>query len=309
LPEDLQRVLVTGASGFIGRACLPRLSAHGFELHAVSSKARANDAITQWHRYDLLDPAQCRSAVAAIRPTHLLHLAWIATPGRFWTSPDNTQWLDAGTALAEAFFDHGGTRAVGVGTCAEYAQTNDNCSEDMTPLAPESMYGRSKLALSQALFAAAKKHGGSAAWARLFLPYGPGEAPDRLIPAVIRALLARQPVDCTAGTQVRDPVFVDDIADALTALLASPAQGAYNVGGGKALSLREIVDAIVKQLGHEELVRFGARQPPLNDPQRTVADVSRIARDVGWEPRVDLDTGIARSIAYWRERSGAKESQ
>ena len=306
MAADDRRVLVTGASGFIGRACVPRLASLGFEVHAVSSRERANEDRVRWHRYDLLDAAQCVAAVEAIRPTHLLHLAWIAMPGRFWARPANTRWLNAGVALVDAFFDRGGKRAVGVGTCAEYGPSNEDCREDATPLAPESIYGRAKLDLSRALFAAAERHGGTAAWARLFLPYGPGEAPERLIPAVIRALLKHERVDCTTGTQVRDPVFVDDIADALAALIESAAHGAYNIGGGRAVTLREIVATIVKQLGHEDLVHFGARQPPLNDPARTTADVSKIARDIGWKPATDLDTGVARSIAYWRSRPHAE---
>src|SRR3954462_2488130 len=136
MAADVRRVLVTGASGFIGRACVPRLASRGFEVHAVSSSERASDVHTRWHRHDLLDPSQCRDAIDAVRPTHLLHLAWIATPGRFWSSPDNTQWLASGKALIDAFFALGGKRAVGVGTCAEYAETSDDCREDVTPLAP-----------------------------------------------------------------------------------------------------------------------------------------------------------------------------
>lgn len=304
-----RRVLVTGASGFIGGACLPRLVERGFEVHAVSSKPHAADARVQWHRHDLLNGAQCTDAVQAIRPTHLLHVAWIAMPGRFWASPDNTRWLEAGVTLVNAFFASGGKRAVGVGTCAEYAPSGEDCREDVTPLAPESVYGRCKHELSHAFSAAAEAHEGSAAWARLFLPYGPGEASERLIPSVIRGLLAREAIDCTAGTQVRDPVFVDDIAEALVTLVDGNAQGAFNVGSGNAVTLREIVSAIVSQLGHGELVRFGARAAPLNDPQRTVADISKITRETGWKPAVDLDQGIARSIAYWRERLAPRGTQ
>jgi len=100
------RVLVTGATGFIGAACLPRLHARGYSVHAVSSQAQPAgfDSAFTWHQYDLLDAVACREAVAAVRPTHLLHLAWIATPGVFWSSPDNLRWLTAGIALIDEFF-------------------------------------------------------------------------------------------------------------------------------------------------------------------------------------------------------------
>src|SRR5229473_1316941 len=102
--RERRRVLVTGARGFIGRRCLPRLAALGFETHAVSSAPIEGDGAT-WHRCDLLDGAACEALVRRLRPTHLLHLAWIAQPGIFWTSPLNMAWLAAGVRLVDAFYE------------------------------------------------------------------------------------------------------------------------------------------------------------------------------------------------------------
>jgi nucleoside-diphosphate-sugar epimerase len=260
----------------------------------------------RWHRYDLLDPVQCSGAIAAIQPTHLLHLAWIATPGQFWGSALNLQWLASSVSLFDAFYAHGGKRALGVGTCAEYAWVTNDYSEETTPLTPDTVYGRCKHALDVALSAAASVHGGSAAWARLFFPYGPGEPPQRLIPSVIRGLLRDEPVECTAGTQVRDFVFVDDVADALVAVLEAEACGAFNVGSGRPATLRDVVAVIVGQLGRADLVQFGARTPPAGDPPRVVADITKLQRETSWHPQVSIETGIARTIAYWREQLAVK---
>lgn len=299
-----KKVMVTGASGFIGSRCLPLLAAAGFDVHAVTSRsgAIATDTRVSWHRCDLLDPVACAEAVETIGPTHLLHLAWIATPREFWSSAANLRWLASGVALIDEFYRRGGKRAVGVGTCAEYAWETTDCNETSTALKPDTVYGRCKLALGLAFEAAAAIHAGSAAWARLFFPYGPGESAERFIPTVIRGLLRGEFVNCTHGRQIRDFVFVDDVAAALTALLDSPASGAFNVGSGIPMTLRDVVAIITARLGRAELVRFGARQPPASDPERVVSNIEKLKQQVGWRPAVGIEAGIDRSIAAWRER-------
>jgi len=302
-----KRVLITGASGFIGAACLSRLQAAGYAIDAVTSRpvpARASAGVN-WHQYDLLDPDQCAVAVAAARPTHLLHLAWIATPGEFWSNAKNLAWLSGATALFEAFYRLGGKRAVGVGTCAEYAWSTTPYREDGTAAAPVTIYGQCKRAAALVLEAACSVHGGTAAWARLFFPYGPGEPEQRLLPYVIRAFLRREAASCTDGRQSRDFVFVDDVADALVALLDGTATGTYNIGSGRAITLRDVVGCIAEKLDGTSLIRYGARAAPAGDPPYVVADISKIMHATGWRPKVDIDHGIDASITYWKARETA----
>jgi nucleoside-diphosphate-sugar epimerase len=116
----MMRVLITGPSGFIGTHCLRRLLAGDCEIHAVNRAGAGEraDRVT-WHGADLRDAAQAAALVVKVRPTHLLHCAWVATPRVYAQSPENADWLQSGTALAEAFGAHGGVRFVGVGTSAE----------------------------------------------------------------------------------------------------------------------------------------------------------------------------------------------
>lgn len=288
------KVLVTGARGFIGRRCLPRLSALGFETHAVSS-APIDAGGATWHRCDLLDAAACEALVRRLRPTHLLHLAWIAQPGIFWTSPLNLAWLAAGARLVGAFYEAGGERVVGAGSCAEYAVSATPCQEDVTPVAPDTVYGDAKTAMHFALRAAARDRG-SWAWMRLFSPYGPGEPGERFIPGVIDGLLRGEPVKCTHGNQVRDFIHADDVADACIALLDSGLSGPFNVGTGRGCSLREVAAVIVAELGRAELLRFGEREAPAHDRAYVVADVSRMRNQAGWKPRLGLKEGIRLTI-------------
>ena len=144
------KVLVTGANGFIGRQCLPKLLQRGFHVCAISSQDRRSGDV-EWRRANLLNAEEMRVAVASLRPTHLLHLAWITTPGVYWTSPENLQWLAASLQLIEEFRSRNGMRAVVAGTCAEYDWTEGVCSETTTALRPATLYGTCKHALQQVL--------------------------------------------------------------------------------------------------------------------------------------------------------------
>ncbi|WP_029008362.1 NAD-dependent epimerase/dehydratase family protein [Azospirillum halopraeferens] len=297
------RVLVTGASGFLGRHCVSRLVQDGFDVHAVARTPAEGVADCRWHAANLLDTGAVRDLVARVAPTHVLHLAWIATPGVFWTSPQNLDWLAAGTVLAQAFGAAGGKRFVGVGSCAEYDWSCGLCRESATPLHPATPYGAAKVAMSAALDAAAALYGFERAWVRLFFPYGPDEPDGKLIPGVIDALLAGRPAEVSHGRQIRDFVYVDDAADALAALVRGTATGAFNLASGDPVRLRDVVGTVAAQLGGEHLVRYGHRQPQKGEPTLLCADISRLCEATGWRPTVTLPDGIARTIDHRRRRA------
>ncbi|MBB2963149.1 NAD-dependent epimerase/dehydratase family protein [Methylobacterium sp. R2-1] len=117
----MKRVLVTGAAGFVGRPAVAALVARGFEVHAIGRTAP--EGAHAFHAADLLDPSQRRAAVQKAGASHLLHLAWVTTPGRYWQAPENLDWTAASLDLVRMFREAGGTRTVVAGTCAEYDWT------------------------------------------------------------------------------------------------------------------------------------------------------------------------------------------
>jgi nucleoside-diphosphate-sugar epimerase len=295
----MKRVLLTGSNGFIGGACVTPLLARGYEVHAVSRSARPAVEGVNGHQADLLDLSALPRLVTEIAPTHLLHCAWNVSDGTYWTASGNLDWLASGAMLLKAFSAAGGRRAVGIGTCAEYRWDGERCLEGHSALEPASLYGACKLALCNT-YAGAGDLGVSAAWARIFFPYGTHEKTGRLLPSVIRALIDGKPVDCTEGLQVRDFMYVEDVGAALAALLDCQVTGPVNIATSIGLSLRQVVDEVISQLGHRELVRFGATPGRPGDPQVLVGDNRRLSEEVGFSPKVDLKEGIARAIAYWR---------
>lgn len=308
----MKRVLVTGATGFIGRNALAPLSERFEEVHAVSRRPpAAEEARVRWHSADLLKAGEIRSLLSRIRPTHLLHFAWEVEAGSFWTSPQNRRWADASVELFREFGARGGERAVGAGTCAEYDWSTGICSERQTPESPASSYGDSKLRVSRELDALARDAGFSAAWGRVFFLYGPRENPARLVASVILALLNGEPAATTRGDQIRDFLHVEDVAGAFVALLESAVEGPVNVGSGTPVAIRDLVLRIGQRLGREDLLALGTRPTPAAEPPLILADVGRLTREVLWSPRYTLESGLDHTIAWWKDplRRGADSAR
>ena len=307
-----KRVLVTGAGGFIGRWSVPALLDSGFEVHAVLSKANRGMPPElrgcAAHFVDLLDESDAAALMKQVRPSHLLHFAWIATPGVYWQSADNLRWLAASEHMLRRFRDGGGVRAVLAGSCVEYDWFRGGvCDERSSPLAdagavPLSPYAASKLALFRKLTEFAAEERMSAAWGRIFFQFGPNEHPDRLVPSVIRSLLKGEAALCTHGKQVRSFLHAADVGGAFAALLNTPAEGPVNIGSDQSISLADLIGRIAQQIGRPDLVRLGARIAPANEPAILLPDVRRLRDEVQWRPRFTLNEGLTDTIEWWRGR-------
>lgn len=302
-----RRVLVTGASGFIGRQCLPVLAATGYEVHAVSSRIRRSELSgVLWHQADLFDSRQSAELVDRVRPSHLLHLAWYVEPRRFWKSSENLRWVGASLDLLRLFANAGGRHALISGTCVEYALGCGVCSET-TPTGPSTLYGSSKHALHIVARSFASEAGFRLAWARLFYLFGPHEPPARLVPSAIGGLLRGEHVSCNSGELVRDFLYVSDVAEALLALLNSDADGTFNIGSGAGVALGDIVRQIGAIIGRPELVEVKPSSGAPGVPAVRVSDTTRIRTEVGWAPRHDLAGGLERTIEWWRAHPRASD--
>ena len=305
------KVLLTGATGLVGRHVLQALRSRPVELHAVGRRpaeqagVRPGDGVT-YHRCDLLDPAAAAALLHAVRPTHLVHSAWTMEPGRVWWDPDNLSWVGATLNLARLFTESGGQRMLAVGTCAEYDWSHGTCREDDTPLEAATLYGASKNAAHLALRSYAARAGLALCWARLFNMYGPHEDERRLVAGAIAALLAGRPFRSTDGQQLRDFMHVEDIADALATLATTTdLVGPVNVATGETVSIATVLETVGRCTGRPDLLQLGAIPRPANDPDRLVADTARLFA-TGWRPRLDLSSGIAATVGWWKHRSNPR---
>ncbi len=295
-------LLLTGATGFIGRPVLEALTRRG-SVDAISTGSPPPVPGVTWHRVDLADAAAVTELLQRLRPEQLVHLAWYVEHGRFWEAPENIAWVERSLQLLRAFAAAGGSRAVMLGTCAEYDWTaaSEPLREDTSPIAPASLYGIAKDSLRRLGEGFAGPAGVQLAWGRLFFLYGPREAPGRLVASVARALLAGEQAQTGSGRQVRDFMHVEDIAAAIVALLRSTVTGPVNIASGEPVELGEIIMAVAAATGRPELLRRGALPDRPGDPPRLVADVTRLRTEVGFTPTIGLQEGLAATVALLRE--------
>lgn len=292
-------VLVTGASGFIGRNCCLQLCSQGHEVHAVSSTYQSDEKI-HWHTINLLDTKTTQELFKKIRPTHLLHLAWDVEPGKYWWSINNYHWVKASLTLIEQFVGIGGKRVVVAGTCAEYDWGYETYIEDITPLEPATLYGVCKHSLQLMLSSYALLKGFSYAWGRIFSIYGPNEHPDRLCSSVIQALLNGEKIKCGNGALIRDYLHVCDVASAFVQLLQSDHEGPINIGSGRGIKLKNFVEMIEAKIGNYNCLEFSKAPNISNDTPKIVADISRLTNS-GWKSTFDIERGLDHTIKWFRD--------
>jgi nucleoside-diphosphate-sugar epimerase len=290
----MNRVLVTGAGGFIGRQVVSQLLRRGEEVHAADLASLPSSGAV-CHRVDLLDQPITDELIARIRPTHLVHLAWYAEHGKFWTSPLNLDWLKASENLFRSFAAHGGKRAVFAGSCAEYDWTHSHLREDATPSNPATLYGTCKNNLRLNVEAITRRSQLSVAWARIFFLYGPGEDARRFIPSILNPLLNKRPAIVRNGSHVRDFLHVQDVARAFAAILRSPAQGIINVASGEPAKLGDVGRILAELAGAESLLEIQHSPATPDNPAVLTADVAKL-RSIGFLSEYTLRQGLATLI-------------
>lgn len=291
-------VLLTGATGFLGRHLLERLLREDLAIHAVTRTGIGpyRERVT-WHRGDLLDPAVPAALIQCVRPAFLLHNAWMAVPGRFWSDPANIDWLHASCRLMAAFAAQGGRHFVGVGTCAEYDWSASTFVEDHTPIRPATLYGKAKAAACAAAAAHAAANDFSAAWGRIFLPYGPGDTRGRLLPNLVDVLLADRFMELGDGALARDFIYAPDAADLLVRLMLSRQSGAFNIATGRSTTLADAIGYVADRLQRRSLLRFNARPAPIEEPPRLVADMVKVEEILDWKAPTSLHAGLDAFLA------------
>lgn len=287
------RILVTGATGFLGSAFIRHAIAAG---HSVGALVRQDSPNLPASATRLFGPLEAPpwTRIEQFQPEACVHAAWIATPGVYLESPENAQWVAWSRSFLEGLAERGVRRMVALGTCIEYRITGHPLSDRSSDLDPRFPYSRAKQALHQQLRPVLEAQGVTLAWARLFYPYGEGEHRERLVSSLIRRLRAGESVALRTPLSVKDYLHVNDVASALGTILDHGFNGPVNVGTGTPVSVGTIARFLAARIGREDLLQFPAN--PVADPlDYVVADIQTLSA-LGWRPQVALEHGLDRML-------------
>lgn len=289
------RILVTGATGFLGSAFCRLALSHGHEIAGLmlpTETPPAHVPVSErmlWLKGTLADLPW--REIEHVQPEVCVHFAWIATPGIYLESPENEHYLRWSLALVQRLRASGTNHFVGVGTCIEYQITNAPLSEEHTPVAPTTLYSRCKNALRETLEAEAFKNGWHFCWGRVFYPYGVGENPARLCSALIQKLRRGERLALKTPHSTKDYIYIEDLAAAILLTVEKHFTGTINWGTGIGISVRQIADAVAAMLGRPELVEVIS--PGEKDPLGfMVADATRL-KELGWRQQFSLTQGLS----------------
>ena len=294
-----ETLLITGATGFIGRQICRQLIKLGVPVYGLNRSA-SNETVEAGVKpvaVDVTEPAAVQAAFAEIRPTCVLHLAAAGVNRPFLPEAEAAQVNVNGTChVLQASQAAQVRRFIQVGTCYEAAGE----------LGQASPYAASKLEAWQMwrAFMSTQTQMNSVAL-RLFHVYGPEQPKTGLIAAAIDAALRGKRFEMTPGEQQRDFVFIDDVVEALLLALTAPLTGVgtYEVGSGSSCSVRVVVQRIFEIVGGAGEVVVGACPYRSHEIMCLVADPQPMAQDLGWQAHTNLEAGLTATIEWQRQQA------
>ncbi len=300
------RVLVTGASGFVGAHLCAEAMRTGFDVVAAVRKTsrldRLNVLAPNIHtvHLDITDANACTHVLGHVRPNMVLHGAAYGVDAR--ESDDvlaETINVQGSLNLVRAAWAHDVKMFVHIGTCFEYGVSPQPIPETAA-LAPTTIYGMSKAKATQALMSVPRSPHRALTVVRPFAMWGPYEGTHKLVPQVITACLTQTPLALTAGEQLRDYTYVEDAARWILALAQAAQPGAaqvYNVASGLGITIRAWAEQIALALGAADALQFGKKPSFARDIGALVGDTTKLQRTVRDLHPTPFDEALQRTAA------------
>ena len=280
----MKRVLLTGATGFVGRQVLNRLLQKDVTVSVISRSSQENfpiqdSKITQHFRTDNLfaeNDDWYNNVCEGI--DIIIHVAWYAEPGKYLESSLNLDCMSGTLAFAKAAANQGIKKFIGVGTCFEYDLTTNQTLGTNAPLKPSFLYSIAKTATFQSLEKFFCNEGVNFLWTRIFYLYGEGEDERRLVAVLKRKLSLNESVDLTSGNQIRDFMDVKLAGYIIADASIGSNTGAFNVCSGQGISIRQLAENIADEYGKRDLLNFGARPDNIADAPYVVGEKTKVIK-------------------------------
>ncbi len=282
------KIFVTGGTGFVGRHAVEELKKRGHTLLVLSRGKHTPSRKTSYIRGDLSTLATWEKQLRKFKPDAALHMAWEGIPD--YGPEASMRNLVYGMNLVRALGNAKCKKIVATGSCWEYGVDLGKVSED-DAVKIEKPFPASKIALHRIGAAAAQAYGMRFVWGRIFYVYGPGQKSASLIPHLIESKLRGEMPQVKNPNGGNDFVYVGDIARGLRMLVEKDAKSSvFNLGSGRVTGVREIAEIIY---GRKVIAGRGKATG-------FYAEVSRVKKEIGWKPAVDIRKGIRAMLASYR---------
>ncbi len=293
-----KRILVTGASGFIGGYLLDALVKHGAVVTALATGGRAREAGVTWVKGNVADPVSLRGICEGIDTVY--HLAAISNVAKSIEDPAhtfNTNTLGTVNILEESRLS-GVKKFVYVSSAHVYGAPQYLPVDESHPVVPREPYAASKIASESIVEAYGNAYGIGSAIIRPFNIFGAGQDESFLIPGVISQALRNREIKVGNVTPTRDFLYVEDCVEGFLAI-GDKGLGIYNIGSGTEMCIRDIVEKIRDMIDPAILIISddGRKRAGQVEIPRMLADASKL-KGLGWRPRVGFQEGLAKTIRW-----------
>lgn len=296
------KILITGASGFIGKPLSKKLSELGYEVMGLTRCIpRDIDNDIYWLESDLSSSKSYKEKIELFEPEVLIHLAWQDIPD--FSLRKSTKNLYQSLDFLSFISQIGSCKKILIsGTCLEYGKKQGECKET-DKIITKDYFTLAKHSLHLWADAITKEKSICLGWFRLFYVYGPGQREESLIPSILNKLKIGQLPEIKTPWSANDYIYIDDVIDAFTnAITTSFEHGIYNLGTGKATSVLEICEFAEKiVLNSSSLTKeIELNSKSLNSNTNFWASIGSTKDLLKWSPKITILDGIQRSWDEFR---------
>ena len=302
------RILITGATGFVGLSLLKKLEKEDFTIATINRSPFAWNTNIQQYIGDLTQFNFVEESVLDFKPTHVFHLAAVKVRSSSVKDISNSLSTNLiGTLnLYQSLMGVSSLESVVVlGTTDEYGESSPPFMEDLKGL-PVTAYGFSKMCATNLSDFFYRNFNLPVTVLRPTIAYGPSQGVEMFIPSLIQTLMNNKDYLMTKGEQLRDFIYISDLIDAM--LLVSEANNyrgqIFNIGSGEVVKIKNVAELVANKLKKQSLLKIGAIEYREREMMDYQTSTEKAKLNLNWTPRVTLSEGLERTIEYFSKNNG-----